>query len=105
MSGSTPQPEAPRFARSDMTTRRDFVVGGSVSIAAALLGACDSEGPKQAERLLDFAERKNEALERSIFRHTSMDKAKAGARPTRGGPLARPPHTAVALAIAQGAIQ
>jgi DMSO/TMAO reductase YedYZ molybdopterin-dependent catalytic subunit len=30
-------------------------------------------GPKSATRLLKFAERKNESLERVLFRHTSMD--------------------------------
>lgn len=59
--------------------RRDFVRLGGASLASALLGACDSHGPEQAEKLLDFARRKNEGLERWLFRHTSMDHAKANA--------------------------
>lgn len=45
---------------------------------SALLAACDSRGPKGAERILRYAERKNESLERALFRHTSMDAPIAG---------------------------
>ena len=58
--------------------RREFLRAGGVSLAAMLFGACDSEGPQRAQRLLEYAERKNESLERWLFRHTSMDRAKAG---------------------------
>jgi DMSO/TMAO reductase YedYZ molybdopterin-dependent catalytic subunit len=47
---------------------------------SALLAACDSRGPKGAEKILRYAERKNESLERSLFRHTSMDAPIAGSR-------------------------
>ena len=60
--------------------RRDFISISAASLAPLLFGACDSEGPKKAERLLDYAQRKNEGVERAIFRHTSMDRVKAGAR-------------------------
>ena len=59
--------------------RRDFLRAGGVSLAALLFGGCDSEGPQKAQRLLDYAERKNESLERWLFRHASMDRAKPGA--------------------------
>jgi DMSO/TMAO reductase YedYZ molybdopterin-dependent catalytic subunit len=59
--------------------RRDFIRVGSVSLATALLGACDSAGPDKAAPVLDFAERENQGLERLLFRHTSMDHARADA--------------------------
>ncbi len=59
--------------------RRDFLRVGSASLAALLFGACDSQGPAKAARLLDYATKKNEGLERWLFRHTSMDHARAGA--------------------------
>lgn len=59
--------------------RRDFVNITGASLATILFGACDSEGPQKAERLLNYAEKKNEGLERSIFRHTSMDRVRSGA--------------------------
>jgi DMSO/TMAO reductase YedYZ molybdopterin-dependent catalytic subunit len=62
--------------------RRDFLRVGSVSLASAFLSACDSNGPAKAEPLLDFAERQNQGLERLIFRHTSMDRARADATPS-----------------------
>ena len=52
--------------------------------ARAVLAACDSKGPKSATRLLKFAERKNESLERALFRHTSMDVPLARARRAAG---------------------
>lgn len=62
--------------------RRDFIRVGTASLAGALLGACDSHGPEKAGPLLDFAERENQGLERRIFRHTSMDHARADATPS-----------------------
>jgi DMSO/TMAO reductase YedYZ molybdopterin-dependent catalytic subunit len=59
--------------------RRDFLISGSGLLAAAVLAACDSGGPKSAEKLLRYAERKNRGLERELFRHTSMDLVQAGA--------------------------
>ena len=59
--------------------RRDFLIRGSGLISAALPAACDSRGPKAADRLLRYAERKNLVVERKLFRHTSMDVVQAGA--------------------------
>jgi DMSO/TMAO reductase YedYZ molybdopterin-dependent catalytic subunit len=55
--------------------RRDFLRTGAFALAAAVLEACDSRGPKAALPLLAYAERKNAAVEQFIFRHTSMDRA------------------------------
>lgn len=60
--------------------RRRFLFSSGGVITTALLGACDSQGPKSAARLLDYAERKNELLERALFRHTSVGTAGTGAR-------------------------
>ena len=60
--------------------RRDFFVGGAF-FSAALLAACNSRGPKAADKLLKYAERKNRIVERGLFRHTSMDVAESGAYP------------------------
>ena len=60
--------------------RRDFLRRGSFAIAAAVLEACDSRGPRSARNALAFAERSNESVERSIFRHRAMDMAPEGAR-------------------------
>jgi len=53
--------------------RRTFLIRGGVAASAAFLAACDSRGPKSAEKLLRYAERKNRVVERALFRHTSMD--------------------------------
>jgi DMSO/TMAO reductase YedYZ molybdopterin-dependent catalytic subunit len=58
--------------------RRDFLVGGGL-LSAAFLAACNSRGPKSADKLLKYAERKNRVVERALFRHTSMDVAEPGA--------------------------
>jgi DMSO/TMAO reductase YedYZ molybdopterin-dependent catalytic subunit len=59
--------------------RRRFLALGGASMSAALLAACNSGGPRQAERILRYAERKNESVERWLLRHRSMDAARAGA--------------------------
>ena len=66
---SVPEIERP----PDCVDRRGFLVRGTVVASAALLAACDSRGPKAAEKLLRYAERKNRVVERALFRHTSMD--------------------------------
>ena len=64
-----------------MIHRRDFLVKGVTGISAAFLAACESRGPKGAERLLRYAERKNETLERALFRHSKEDVTLANAFP------------------------
>jgi len=59
--------------------RRDFVIRGAGLVSAAFLAACDSSRPKNADKLLRYAERKNLVVERKLFRHTSMDAVAAGA--------------------------
>ena len=59
--------------------RRDFLVRGSAALSAALLAACESRGPKAAEKLLRYAERKNIGVERALFRHTHIDKVRSSA--------------------------
>lgn len=53
--------------------RRTFLGLGGASLASLVLGACDSQGPRAARPLLRWAERRNEALERVLFRHTAMN--------------------------------
>lgn len=57
--------------------RRDFLAATGALGAAWLLDACNSGGPKGAQRLLRYAERRNEVIERALFRHTSMDSPSA----------------------------
>ena len=60
--------------------RRDFLSASALAIGSALLAACDSHGPKGSERVLRYAERKNEGVERWLLRHTSMNDPKDGWR-------------------------
>jgi DMSO/TMAO reductase YedYZ molybdopterin-dependent catalytic subunit len=60
--------------------RRKFLTITGSSLSAAILASCNSRGPKSAQKLLDYAEKKNEVVERKLFRHTSMDAARAGSR-------------------------
>lgn len=64
--------------------RRKFILATAGAAGSALLAACDSTGPSSAKKLLQLAMDKNEALERSLFRHTSMDAAPAGAKVAGG---------------------
>jgi DMSO/TMAO reductase YedYZ molybdopterin-dependent catalytic subunit len=59
--------------------RRGFIWRSSGLISAALIAACNSRGPKAADRLLKYAERKNRGLETKLFRHTRMDVVQGGA--------------------------
>ncbi|HET6760651.1 MAG TPA: hypothetical protein VFH13_01060, partial [Gemmatimonadaceae bacterium] len=72
-----------KTARSFVTIggidRREFLALSGGLVSAAVLAACDSRGPKSAEKLLRYAERKNTAVERALFRHTTMDKVRPGA--------------------------
>ncbi len=60
--------------------RRGFLIVSGSTLSSALIAASDSRGPKGAQRLLRYAERKNEVIERALFRHTSMDVPIAGSR-------------------------
>ncbi len=60
--------------------RRQFLSVSATSLAAAFLAGCDSSGPRSAERVLAYATRKNESVERWLLRHTSMDHGSPGAR-------------------------
>jgi DMSO/TMAO reductase YedYZ molybdopterin-dependent catalytic subunit len=58
-----------------MIDRRRFLALGGLSAAALIAEACDSRGPKGALKVLRWAERRNESVERFLFRHTSMNHA------------------------------
>jgi DMSO/TMAO reductase YedYZ molybdopterin-dependent catalytic subunit len=60
--------------------RRDFITITGAALSSAFLAACNSRGPKGAQKLVRYAERKNEIVERALFRHTSMDATLVGAR-------------------------
>jgi len=74
-----------RLETADAVDRRAFLGRSASSLAAALaaaaLAACDSQGPHAAQRLLRFAERRNEGVERWLLRHTAMDHTRRGAHP------------------------
>jgi DMSO/TMAO reductase YedYZ molybdopterin-dependent catalytic subunit len=59
--------------------RRRFITVSAATLSSALLAACD-KNPRSAGRLLALAERKNETLERGIFRHDAMNRVPASAR-------------------------
>ncbi len=60
--------------------RRRFLAISAASITGAFLAACGSEGPPGSKRFLAWTEKRNEPVERALFRHTSMDRVAAGAR-------------------------
>jgi DMSO/TMAO reductase YedYZ molybdopterin-dependent catalytic subunit len=68
-----------KFISINRIDRRDFLVRGGGLVSAAFLAACDSSGPKSAEKLLRYAERKNLVVERKLFRHTHIDVVPSGA--------------------------
>lgn len=72
------KPEEKEYSLIGGLDRRDFLARGGI-VSAAFLAACNSQGPKSAERLLRYAERKNRGVERALFRHTSMDVVPANA--------------------------
>jgi DMSO/TMAO reductase YedYZ molybdopterin-dependent catalytic subunit len=59
--------------------RRRFLTVSAATLSSAVLAAC-GKNPRSADRLLSFAERKNETLERGIFRHDAMDRVPASAK-------------------------
>jgi DMSO/TMAO reductase YedYZ molybdopterin-dependent catalytic subunit len=62
--------------------RRRFLLASGGALGALALAACDSQGPRSAQRLIKLAEVKNETLERALFRHTSVDVPPSGAMVT-----------------------
>ena len=72
------KPEEKKYALIGGLDRREFLALGGIA-SAAFLAACNSRGPKSAEKLLRYAERKNRGVERALFRHTSMDIVPANA--------------------------
>lgn len=56
-----------------MIDRRRFLSRAGMSLSAALLAACNSRGPDEARKLLRWTERRNEGVERILFRHLAMD--------------------------------
>ena len=60
-----------------MMDRRRFLALGGLSAAALVAQACDSRGPGGALKVLRWAERRNESVERYLFRHTAMNHASA----------------------------
>ena len=71
--------ESRKFLTIGGIDRREFLTVGTGVVSAAFLAGCDSSGPKSAEKLLRYAERKNLGVERALFRHTAIDKVQAGA--------------------------
>ena len=59
--------------------RRQFLRLSGASVTAAFFAACDAQGPERAVPLLRYAERKNESVERLLFRHNAMDRARTAA--------------------------
>lgn len=51
----------------------------AAAYGASLLAACGSHGPDAAQSLIRSQARRNETVERWLFRHTAMDHARAGA--------------------------
>ena len=60
--------------------RRRFLTASGFSLTAAFLAACNIDRSPRAQRLLDLAEHRNEGVERSLYRHASMDHAKDTAK-------------------------
>ena len=71
--------EPRKFLTIGGVDRREFLTWSGGLVSAAFLAACESRGPKSAEKLLRYAERKNLVVERALYRHTAMDKVQAGA--------------------------
>jgi DMSO/TMAO reductase YedYZ molybdopterin-dependent catalytic subunit len=59
--------------------RRRFLTVSAATMSGALLAACN-KSPRGADKLLKFAEQKNETLEQAIFRHDTMDRVAASTK-------------------------
>ena len=71
--------DARKFLQIGGIDRREFLTWSGGLVSAAFLAACDSRGPKSAEKLLRYAERKNLDVERALYRHTMIDVVQHGA--------------------------
>jgi DMSO/TMAO reductase YedYZ molybdopterin-dependent catalytic subunit len=71
--------DAHKFLTNGGIDRREFLSWSGGIVSAAFLAACDSRGPKSAEKLLRYAERKNIGVERALYRHTAIDAVQSGA--------------------------
>jgi DMSO/TMAO reductase YedYZ molybdopterin-dependent catalytic subunit len=71
--------EPRKFLTIGGVDRREFLARSGGLASLALLLGCESRGPKSAEKLLRYAERKNLVVERALYRHTAMDKVQSGA--------------------------
>jgi DMSO/TMAO reductase YedYZ molybdopterin-dependent catalytic subunit len=60
--------------------RRRFLAASGGALGSLFLAGCDSQGPSSAQRLLKFAEAKNETVERALLSHTSMNVPRKGAK-------------------------
>jgi DMSO/TMAO reductase YedYZ molybdopterin-dependent catalytic subunit len=65
----------------DPLDRRRFLTVSAATLSSALLAACD-QNPRSAARLLESIERRNEGVERALFRHDEMDRVAASAKLT-----------------------
>jgi len=79
-----PLPASGHFAERAGIDRRKFLLAAGGAAGSLFLAACDSFGPKKAKPILQFAERKNESLERVLYRHSSMNVPRASAGTTGG---------------------
>jgi DMSO/TMAO reductase YedYZ molybdopterin-dependent catalytic subunit len=68
-----------KFLTIGRVDRREFLTVSGGLVSAAFLAACNSRGPKAADKLLKYAERKNRTLERALYRHTAIDMVQPGA--------------------------
>jgi len=64
---------------SGQLERRDFLRLGTAALGSVLLSACNSQGPKWADRWLKTAEKNNEKVERWLFSHTHINKGSPNA--------------------------
>ena len=60
--------------------RRRFLAASGGAFGALFLAACDSQGPRSAQAILKFAEERNEAVERALLSHTSMNVPRRSAK-------------------------
>ena len=60
--------------------RRAFLRIGAAAVGGLVATGCDADGPDSARAVLRAAERWNERVERSIFRHRSIDRVPRDAR-------------------------